>query len=210
MTNKEIEETLNEAFRLLKLVVDATGNNLIDNYGYRELTAIRDLIEHLPSIKKTPGRTGDDASALIEGYTKLELKSGTTKGKTLTLKNFAQLKFDKQNESVRREAIFKYDGFGLSVFEYYKPYPTATVFVPKEHVSKIHPVFKEKQRLILETFERKRSEGKNIGRDDIGISLKEILEVVREENLICWLRGNRIDSKDFFHKLNNKEIKINQ
>jgi hypothetical protein len=204
------DQRLVEAFRLLKEVVDETGINLIDNYGYRELTSLRDIKELLPSIKKTPGRTGDDANALEEGYFKFEFKSGTCKGRTLTLTNFAQLKFDKQNEAVRREAIFKYDGFGLSVFEYYKPYPTATVFVPKEHVSKIHPVFKEKQRLILETFERKRSEGKNIGRDDIGISLKEILEVVGEENLICWLRGNRIDSKDFFHKLNNKEIKINQ
>ena len=67
-----IEEKLKEAFRLLKEVVDETGINLIDNYGYRELTSLRDIKEILPSIKKTPGRTGDDASALEEGYSKFE------------------------------------------------------------------------------------------------------------------------------------------
>ena len=205
-----IEEKLKEAFRLLKEVVDETGINLIDNYGYRELTSLRDIKELLPSIKKTPGRTGDDASALEEGYSKFEFKSGTCKAKTLTLKNFAQLKFDKQNEAVRREAIFAYDGFGLSVFEYYKPYPTATIFISKDHVQKLHQVFKQKQTDILAIFEKKRNEGKNIGRDDIGITLAEIINAVGEKNLVCWLHGKQIPSAEFFHKLNNKEIKINQ
>jgi hypothetical protein len=204
------DQRLVEAFRLLKEVVDETGINLIDNYGYRELTSLRDLKELLPSIKKTPGRTGDDANALEEGYLKFELKSGTCKFKTLTLKNFAQLKFDKQNEAIRREAIFKYDGFGLSVFEYYKPYPTATIFISKDHVQKLHPVFKQKQIDILAVFERKRIEGKNIGRDDIGITLAEIVNAVGEENLVCWLHGKQIPSVEFFRQLNNKEIKINQ
>jgi hypothetical protein len=112
-----LEEKLKEAFRLLREAADETGVNLIDNYGYREVTSIDDIKDYLPSVKKTPGRTGDDANALEEGYRKLELKSGTCKAKTLTIKNFAQLKFDKQNELVRREAIFEYEGFGLSVFE---------------------------------------------------------------------------------------------
>lgn len=205
-----IEENLTEAFKLLKKVADQTGVNLIDNYGYREITSISDIKNHLPSIKKTPGRTGDDASAETEGYYKLELKSGTCKGKTLTIKNFAQIKFDKQNEQTRRDAIFKYDGFGLSVFEYYKPFPVATVFVPKDHVPKLHKVFREKQETILKVFEKKRNEGKNIGRDDISISLTEIINAVGTENLICWLRGKQIPSAEFFSKLSNKEIKINQ
>jgi hypothetical protein len=205
-----MDHRLVEAFRLLKEVVDETGINLIDNYGYRELTSLIDIKELLPSIKKTPGRTGDDANALEEGYLKFELKSGTCKHKTLTLKNYAQLKFDKQNEEARREAIFKYDGFGLSVFEYYKPYPTATIFISKDHVQKLHPVFKQKQTDILAIFERKRIKGKNIGRDDIGITLAEIVNAVGEENLVCWLHGKQIPSVEFFRQLNNKEIKINQ
>jgi len=204
------KEDLKEAFRLLKKVVDATGVNLIDNYSYREFTSLADIQELLPSVKKTPGRTGDDASAIEEGYKSLELKSGTCRAKTLTENNFAQLKFDKQNESVRREAIFKYDGFGLSVFEYYEPYPTATIFVSKDHVEKLHPVFKEKQSDKLAVFERKRAEGKNIGRDDIGITLKDIVNSVGEENLICWLYGKRINSVEFFRRLRNKEIKLSQ
>lgn len=203
-----IKTKLEEAFRLLKEVVDETGVNLIDNYGYRELTTLENIKELMPGVKKVKGRTGDDATG--EGYSSLELKSGTIKGKTLSLKNFAQIKFDKQNEEVRREAIFKYDGFALSVFEYYKPYPSAIIFVSKEHVQKLHSIFRQKQADILTIFERKRSEGKNIGRDDIGITLSEIVNAVGEENLICWLRGKRIDSIEFFRKLNNKEIKTNQ
>ena len=205
-----MDTRLLEAFKLLKQVVDETGINLIDNYAYREFTCLKDIKEILPSIKKKPGRSGDDANALEEGYSKFEIKSGTCKGKTLSLKNFAQLKFDKQNETVRREAIFKYDGFALGVFEYYKPYPTATIFISKDHVHKLHPIFKQKQIDILAIFERKRNESKNIGRDDIGITLAEIINVIGEENLVCWLHGKQILSVEFFRKINNGEIKTNQ
>ena len=205
-----IEEKLKEAFRLLKEVVDETGVNLIDNYSYREYTATEILRSHLPSIKKTIGRTGDDASAIDEGYNHIEEKSGTKKGKTLTITSFPDMLFDKQSDPARRAAIYKYDGLSLSFFEYYKPYPTAVVFVTKEHVTKIHPLFKQKQDAKVADFNKRSTEGKNIGHDPIIVSLKEIVNAVGAENLVCWLHGKQIPSAEFFHKLNNKEIKINQ
>jgi len=199
-----------EAFRLLKEVRDETGVNLIDNYSYRELTATASLKDYLPSIQKTIGRTGDDANAKNEGYFHIEEKSGTSEGKTLTLSCFSKMTFDKQNDPVRREYIFKYDGLSLSFFEFYKAYPTAVIFVPKDQIAKLHPLFLKKQNEKLIDFKKKISEGKNIGHDAISVNLKEIVSYVGKENLICWLHGSQINAIDFFRKLNNKEIKINQ
>jgi len=206
----DIKHNLTEAFRLLKEVVDETGVNLIDNYSYREFTATEMLRDLLPSIKKTIGRTGDDANAPDQNYFHIEQKSGTAKNKTMTMSSFPDMLFDKQSDPVRREYIYKYDGFSLSFFEYYKPYPTAVVFVPKEQVEKLHPVFRQKQAVKIADFERRLNEGKNIGHDPIIISLTEMRQAVGDENLICWLHGERIDSVDFFGKLDRKEVKINQ
>ena len=206
----EIKEKLELAFQLLKEVVKETGVNLIDNYSYREFTANEVLKEYLPSIKKVIGRTGDDALAPEENYYHIEQKSGTKKGKTLTMSSFPDMLFDKQSDAARREYIYKYDGFSLSFFEFYRPYPTAVVFVPKDYVTKLHPLFRDKQRTKVEEFNKRIAEGKNIGHDPIVIKLKEIVEYVGEENLVCWLHGQRLDSRDFFTKLNNNEIKINQ
>jgi len=204
-----IEQKLKEAFRLLKEVVDETKVNLIDNYSYREYTTTEILRSYLPSIKKTIGRTGDDANAVDQDYHHIEQKSGTKKGKTLTMAMFPEMMFDKQNDPARRAYIYKYDGLSLSFFEYYNPYPTAVVFVPKDHVTKIHPLFKKKQDEKITHFAKQLAEGKNIGRDAISIGLQEIVDAVGAENLICWLNGEQISSIEFFYKLNNKQVKIN-
>ena len=205
-----IKDDLTEAFRLLKQTVKATGVNLIDNYSYREYTATEVLREHLPSIKKSIGRTGDDASAEQENYFKIEQKSGTNENKTLTMSCFPKMMFDKQSDPARRNYIYEYDGFSLSFFEYYVPYPTAVVFVPKEHVAKLHPLFETKQQEKVKDFEKRLNEGKNIGHDAITVSLEEMIEHIGAENMICWLHGNKINSQDFFQQVSNKTIKINQ
>jgi hypothetical protein len=208
--NNSVKELLAEAFRLLKIAVKKTDINLIDNYGYREYAALETLRELLPSAKKTIGRTGDDASAIGDGYMHIEQKSGTRKGKTLTMTNFPDMLFDKQSDPVRRKKVYDYDGFSLSFFEFYNPIPTALVFVPKEHVKRLHPLIDLKQQEKIKEFEKRISEGKNIGHDPIIIKLPDIVEYVGEQNLVCWLYGERIDSVEFFRKIRNKEIKINQ
>jgi len=205
-----IKEFLLIGFRALKSASELLGFNLIDNYSYREYTTIEILESFLPSIKKTIGRSGDDANAVNEGYYHIELKSGSKQGKTLTMASFPNMMFDKQSDPARRAYIYKYDGLGLSIFEYFNPYPTAIVFVPKEHMEKLHPLFKKKQDIKVADFAKRLAEGKKIGHDAIVISLQEIVDAVGEENLICWLSNSRISSTDFFYKINNKEIKINQ
>lgn len=199
-----------EAFRLLKEVADETGVNLLDNYGYREYTANELLKSYLPSIKKVIGRTGDDASAVEEGYQHIEQKSGTGKGKTLTMTCFPNMMFDKQSDPARRAYIYNYDGLSLSFFEYYRPYPTAMIFVTKDHISKLHPTFKHKQDIKVADFIQRQAQGKNIGHDAIVIKLQEIVATVGEQNLVCWLHDQQVPPVDFFRWLSNKEIKINQ
>jgi hypothetical protein len=204
------EELLTEAFRLLKIVAIREDINLIDNYSYREYTATEQLRELLPSIEKKIGRTGDDATAINENYFHIEQKSGTNKNKTLTMSCFPDMMFDKQSDPVRREYIYNYDGLSLSFFEYYEPYPTAVVFVPREHVSKLHPLFRERQDEKLVQFEARKAQGKNIGHDAITVNLKDLIEYIGKDNLICWFRKKQIDSKLFFDMIDNGEIKINQ
>lgn len=205
------QSKLKQAFALLKEVVHETGVNLIDNYSYRELTVNEILRREFPSLKKDPGRTGNDACAINEGYYRIEEKSGTSpKAKTLTMASFPKLEFDKQNDVARREYIYTYDGLAVSFFEYYVPYPTAVVFVTKEQVPKLHPLLKAKQDAKLALFERKAANGENIGRDSITISLAEVVDAVGAKNLLCWLHGEKVDGEEFFRRLINEEIKINQ
>lgn len=210
MHMKTVKELLETSFALLREAVQRLGINLIDNYAYREYTTREVLQDYLPSITKVVGRTGDDASAPGEDYFHIELKSGTKKNKVLTMNCFPSMDFDKQNDPARRQAIFQYDGLAVSFFEYYQPYPTVVIFVPKEHVPKLHPLFRQKQDIKVEDFARRQAEGKNIGRDTISVSVAEARDIIGEENFVCWLRGARVDSRELFRMLDNKEIKINQ
>lgn len=183
-----------------------TGVNSLDNYGYREYGAIEQLKSFLPSIKKVPGRSGDDASAIEDGYFHIEQKSGTIKTKKLSISNFPKGQFDKQSDPIRRDHLFKYDGLSLSCFEPFQPYPVALVFVPKEYMSDLHTLFKDKQEAKIAIFEQKRKNNQNIGRDTIDISLEDILSKVGRSNLICYLRGVRTDPLEFFQILENKMV----
>lgn len=204
------EEALKEGFRLIKKVAIDTEVNLLDNYGFREYTTIETLREYLPSISKVPGREGADASASADGYKCIEIKSGGSKQKTLTMSSFAKMLFDKQSDSARREFIYEYDGLCLASFEHYSPYPTAVIFIPKDQVPKLHPLFEQKQKEKMKVFEEKKAAGENIGYDAISIDLTEIITYVGEVNMICWLNGTRIDPTVLFNKIKNNKIKINK
>ena len=62
----------------------------------------------------------------------------------------------------------------------------------------------------IKIFEQKASKKENIGHDAITVSIEEMIEHIGAENMICWLRGVKIDSRDFFQQVSNKTIKINQ
>lgn len=208
--HSSVEECLIEGFRCLKIAANKLGINLLDNYGYREYTATEQLKELLPSIKKKIGRTGDDATAIDEDYHHIEQKSGSNKAKTLTMSCFPDMMFDKQGDPVRRDYIFNYDGLSVSYFEYFQPFPTAVVFVPREHIPKLHPLLRQRQTEKMMQFEQRKAEGKNIGHDAIKVSIADLLQYVGKKNLVCWLHRTRIDSEEFFNKIEQGQIKINQ
>lgn len=195
------EEHLELGMQHLHEFYKLTGVNSLDNYGYREYGANAQLKSYLPSIFKVPGRSGDDARALDEGYEHIEQKSGTIKAKQLTITNFPKGQFDKQSDPARREYILTYDGLSLSCFEPFQPYPLALIFVTKEHMPKLHPILRSKQDKKLKIFESKTAAGKNIGRDTIDISLEDILRVVDRQDIICYYKGLQVDSIEFFRNL---------
>ena len=207
MTNLTNDQCLEIGLAYLKEFHRRTTVNALDNYGYREYGANIQLKGYLPSIAKVPGRSGDDATALGEGYEHIEQKSGTFSAKTLKLTNFPKGQFDKQSDPARRDHIFKYDGLLLSCFQAFQPYPMAMVFVPKEQMPKLHDLMRSKQKEKIKIFEEKKAKGKNIGRDTIDISLQDILSNVDKNDLICYYQGQRIDSIKFIENL-NKGIKI--
>lgn len=203
------EDLIAESLRCIMLASVKLDTNLLDNYGYREFSALVFMKQFLPSAKKVIGRTGDDASAPNEGYYHIEQKSGTVKTMSLTLAGFSKMEFDKQGDPVRREKLFEYDGFCLSAFEHFSPKPIAMVFVPKEHVAKLHPLISTKQAAKIKDIKEKTEKMKNIGRDTISINLREILQCIDEQNLICWLHGERIDSTILLEQIKKRKIKTN-
>jgi len=216
MTNKNFdidssaESLIEEGLRCFMLASLKLDTNLFDNYGYREYAALCSLKKYLPSAEKVIGRTGDDASAVLDGYHHIEQKSGTIKSKSLTESAFPKMEFDKQSDPARRQKLYEYDGFSISAFEFFGSRPVAMVFVPRDQIKKLHPLIESKQKEKIKDFEIKAQASLNIGRDSIKISLNEVVEYVGEENLICWLHGEQIDSVEFFQKLRNKQISCNQ
>lgn len=184
--------------------------NILDNYAYREYTTLEILSTKLKSVEKVRGRNGIDAHALEDGYKNIELKSGLVKGKTLTMSNFPVMVFDKQNDYARRESIYEYDGFCLSAFTFSSAYPLCSIFISSNNVEKLHPLFRSKQEEKMKIFNEKIQQGKNIGHDAIKISLEEIVEYVGEQNIICWTNKEEVDFSNFFKKIKNKEIKIDE
>jgi len=196
-------QCLETALVYLKEFHRRTTVNALDNYSYREYSSNIQLKSYLPSIFKKPGRSGDDATAIKEGYEHIEQKSGTINAKTLTISNFPKGEFDKQADPARRAHLFNYDGLLLSCFRPFQAYPVALVFVPKEQMPKLHDLMKFKQEEKIKIFEENKANGKNIGRDTITISLEDVLSNVDKSDLICYYEGNRIDPTTFINDLTN-------
>jgi hypothetical protein len=205
------QQSLELGLKCFKKVHQETGRNVLDNYGYREIGMCEIIKTYISSLERKPGRGGDDAFAYDDGYNHIELKSRSNKNvKTLSFSCLSNFQFDKQNDPIRREYIYKYDGLGFGFYEDYEAVPTVCFFIAKDDVSKIHPIFLEKQNEKIKVFEEKIKLNKNIGYDSITISFLDILDKVEEKNIVSWLHGKKIETSELIHLIGTKQLKINQ
>jgi hypothetical protein len=189
MDNEDIENLVN-GINCLENFRKKTGINALDNYGYRELLQIIEMRQILPSIEKVPGRRGVDAKASNDGYHNIEFKSSGF-NKTPTIKNWQSAMFD-MSKVTSIKKLYDYEGFGHSLFKGGEAMPVASYWIGKEFIKSLHPLFDKK----VEEYKLLK-ESKSSLREAIYISLAEVLEYVKKENIIFFKNGNIVDYKEF-------------
>ena len=159
-----------------------TNINALDNYGYRELMQIVELRQILPSIEKVPGRSGVDAVAPEQGYANIELKSTGIK-KIPTVDRWPSAMFD-MSKMTSQQKVYEFEGFGHGLFAPGQPIPICSYWIGKGHFTKLHPLFDKK----IEAYKQLK-ESKNSMREEIQISLKEILDYINKEDIVFFKDG---------------------
>lgn len=166
----------------------STGINPLDNYGYRELMQVVELRQILPSIKKTPGRKGEDAKADNDGYQNIELKSSQFE-KEPNIDNWQSAMFDmSKTDDIKK--LYEFEGFGHSLFHKNgDAIPIASYWIGKNHIKKLHPLFDKKVNEYKALKENKPG-----GRLAIYISVKEVLQYVDAKDIIWFKDGVKVES----------------
>ena len=179
-------ELLQKGIESFSLFEEYTGINPLDNYAYREILQIVELENILPSIQKVPGRTGADAKAVGEGYTNIELKSSGYE-KDPSIDKWPGAVFD-MSKMKSYKTLYNWEGFGHSLFCKGTTTPSASYWISKEHIKKLHPLF-DKQ---INNF-KKIKESKSSMREAVYLKLSEVLKYINEEDIVFFKEGKQVN-----------------
>jgi hypothetical protein len=159
------------------------ANQLVDFFGGDQ----RDVI-----IKEWSG----EIDIVIEC---MNIHNGEMKGiwhdkKKITKKNLGKMRFDKQDNEHRRNAIYLYDFFMFSAFARlglikYSIWTWAT--------KKLHPLIKIYQEDKLKEIEKYKSMNKRLPRDDIAIKVLDVINVLDNEDLFIIYNDKQITKEEF-------------
>lgn len=189
---------LANAFKSIDRFGKENDINVLDNYNFRTqgIKLLLDKFEIFEELKISPGRTGKDAFS--KNYENIEIKTKTTKTKTIT-KNSAHLEFDKQNDEVRQRQTLEYDAFVVGGFIGANLLPNSLfVFKTRNSISLIGKIIREEQEKKIKSFEEKIKLGKRIGRDSVSFSVKKVMDgISKEEDVIIFINGERITLDDY-------------
>lgn len=112
--------------------------------------------------------------------------------------------FDKQNDPVRRENTLKYDAFSFGLFDSISEELVGVLFIKElESVNFINNLLKQKQDSFLEKMEESNKIGKQLSRDSIQLSLKEILDCPN----VIFLKKESVLTKEEFLSFFNLQKK---
>lgn len=196
---------LNDLETLLKAYASFKTTHNFDpfrNQKYREYL----MADLLKKVDETIQLNSDKVDFISLSIKNGEMKScKVDKLKTNLYSMSSGFEFDKQNDPIRRENTLKYDAFSFGLFDSETEEIVGTLFIKDiDGVSFINNLLKQKQDSFLEKMEESNKAGKQLSRDSIQLSLKDIVEC---PNTIFITKNNLI-SKDEFLSLFNQIKKV--
>ena len=190
----EVLKRIDEINQLIK----GTSLNPFDNYNYRVWGMKRLLEENdiFSNISISSRRTGKDAFA--DDFENIEFKSCSFNTVKLTGSSAGKMVFDKQNDPLRREETLKYNAFVHGSFKGTGAMPKALfVFKSKNSIEIINEIIKTLQKEFVEKWNRDHENSRR-GRDDIAISIKEIINTIDDENdVVIFIEGKKVSLKSY-------------
>lgn len=175
MNNINIED-MKKAIATMHRMSKKTGQNLLHNYKWRELIQKDIMTKNDINVKDVSGITGDDFCG--KDITKGDYKSG----KCSYLKNGylskskTKFEFDKQNDSVKREATMKYDCLFFTWFVGVEP-KASVLIKDNEAVNDFRQMAKKKLDSFVKLMEKKEKEGKRVPRDSITFNYNDVITI---------------------------------
>jgi len=205
-------QQIEEAKELVKRNAKFTekyGKDLYYNNYYRALFQKEVLINFfdLPEedIRLDPkGNTGPDFNSIMLEIFNGEMKVQWHKPKNLTPKNLGMCRFDKQNDEMRRRAIYDYDALMYSSMRRNGRIVFSLLILGQENMKHIHPLFKKEQDAKIQEIELCQQKSKRLSRDDIAIRVYDIIKLLNDTNMIIILDGNKTNKVNFLELIGDK------
>lgn len=212
-TKKLIPEKIKETLVLKRELRELNeGKDLLDNYGWREYAMWDTLRYDYPSLDLLIGRTGPDFECPDKGIYAGEMKSGQfdmPKKIDYLTPNKGSGEFDKQTDPLRREETLGYDGFIFGLFLRDEYVPVTLMMIDTESgVDKMRDILKDKQNIKVGEIKALQSIGKKTPRDSIVVSFNDIYSNLDTTDYSVYFKGTKMDTGEYIHRLNNKDLKL--
>ncbi len=135
-------------------------------------------------------------------------KSDKRIGKQLTYSKLGGMEFNKQNNPLNHSKLFGIDCLVHSCLNEHNEFVTTIIVKGMDNMKVLHPLIKIKQAEVMERFKTYNENNEAGKRDGLTIYVKEILELLSDDQLIIDYRGKRVSKPDFIAMLppikNNK------
>lgn len=143
------------------------------------------------------GSTGADFLIKELGIYNGEMKGEWMDNKRLTLKSLGNVRFDKQNDRIRRKAIYDYDSLIYSQFKRSGNFVFSVIIVGLDKMKLIHPLIEDAQSKKLVEINLCESIDKRLPRDDIKISVLKLIHLLKNQDMTIIYKGEKISKEDF-------------
>lgn len=151
-----------------------------------------------------PAGTGPDIKNDRLGIKNGELKGAETKTQSLSDKEGMRWGLDKMNDPIKQDSVYDVEFWCFSAFRGSKIF--VSFIIPHDNENgrlRLHNLFKEKIDALDALIEQCEAENRRLPRDDIAISLSEMLTFQDDEVVV--IINNKIESMtDYKHLVNQK------
>ena len=176
LMNKNLISDIKQILELQSQIKKTYEKDVFRNQKYRELL----IAEIIQLHDSTYTLISDKVDFITEKLTNGEIKSCKVEKLKSSLYSLSKgsFEFDKQNDPIRRENTLKYDGFSFGIFDATNESNVIAVFyiTSSVGVSFVNQLISKKQEEFIKKIGICEQENKQITRDSIQLSIKEIME----------------------------------